>query len=81
MDAESFKSLLRNTKGQAGLGAVVITVVVVAVIAVVGIAIFNQVNKTQTINQPLMDLVPLVIAATVVIGGVASLLFIFRRGM
>ena len=77
----SLKEMLKSTKGQAGLGAVVITVVVTGVIAIVGIAIFNQVNRTQTINQPLMDLVPLVTASVVVIGGIASLLFIFRRGM
>jgi hypothetical protein len=56
---------------------------------VVGIAIFNQTNRavfgpTGSVNTgmfPLLDLTPLIIAAIVVIGGIASLFFILQRGM
>lgn len=85
MDYKQFKSLLHNTKGQAELGGIVVTIVVVALMGIVGISIFNQANKAalSPINagQPLLDLAPLVVAAIVVIGGVASLLIVFRRGM
>lgn len=68
-----------SNKGQAGLGGVVIAGVVTAIIGLIGVVIFNQVNKTQTVNQPLFDLVPLIIAAVVIIGLVGGMLYIFRR--
>jgi len=75
------KDLLRNSKGQAELGVIVVSVVVVAVIGIIGVTIFQAVNRAQPTNTPLMDLVPLTISAVVVIGGIASLLYLFHGGM
>lgn len=85
MNKSNLLTKLRETKGQAELGSIVVTIAVVAIMAIIGITIFNQANRSAlgSVNagQPLLDLAPLVIAAIVVIGGVASLLFLFRKGM
>ena len=77
---DELKAKLRmGQSGQAGLGTLVITGVVVAITGLIGVVVFNQVNKTQTVNQPLFDLVPLIVAAMVIIGLIGGILFVFRR--
>ena len=58
-----------------GLAATVIGVVVAAVVAIVGVAVFIQVNSAQNPKQPLFDLIPLIIAAVVIIGASAGGLY------
>lgn len=52
-----------------GLAGAAVGIVVAGVVAIVGVAVFLNVNTSQNVRQPLLDLVPLIIAATVIIGG------------